>query len=119
VSESALAHLRLQLYYQLPMLLVAVVALVLAVALWRRAPQACLCVALGGAILLFTGVIFPVVQATLLESIEAGRERGDAVKLMNQMGLVATWVRAGGVAIIVAAAFVGRAPVRRADGPRE
>ncbi len=108
MSEAAKSMLWSQLTYQLPMLIVAVVALVMAVVFWRRAHPASACVALGAVLLLFTGLVFPVVTAMLYDSGDEGRPSADTIKLMNQIGLVASIVRAGAVGILVAAAFVGR-----------
>ena len=100
MSSFNVSYLISQFAYQIPAVLVYVVALVLAVVYLKRCliPSIMTLVAVG--ILLSTMVVFTVIQVHLIQSQQ--------YRLSSYLGFFATLTRAVGNMLLVAAIFVGR-----------
>lgn len=104
------------LLVQTPVLLVYLIAIVLAFMFWRRAPSTGILVLLGAGLLLFVGVLWPFAfQFLIVMREEWGWDHERFGIAIQGLGLVSNLARAVGVALLVAAAFVGRRA--SADGP--
>jgi hypothetical protein len=102
-----------QIGYQIPALLVYLVAFILALAFMSRATIPCVLTLAGVAVLVVGTLGLTLVQASLFDSRQAsGRPAADFAWLMSLTALAGSCVRAVGLGFLVAAIFVGRrAPV--------
>ncbi|HXT61386.1 MAG TPA: hypothetical protein VN699_22275 [Pirellulales bacterium] len=107
MQDAGLSFLASQLGYQLPALLVYLVG-ALAVAFMRRARAPSLLALAGTAVLLISAVAASAFQAYLLHLQQAGGRDDETRQLMQAVGIAASCIRAGGLALLVAAIFVGR-----------
>ena len=98
-----------QLLAQSPLLLVYLIAIVLALVFWRRSPTPSVLVFLGAVLLL----VITVAHASAFQYLVGIRPPwvGDSRRLgrvLTTLNLLSTLIQACGLALVVAAAFVGR-----------
>ncbi|MBL8794207.1 MAG: hypothetical protein JNM56_09895 [Planctomycetia bacterium] len=102
-----------QLATQLPLFLVYAAGMVFALVFWRRGPIACLLTLLACAVLFLLAIVQTFATQYLLRT-RLDLE-GDTVRIgtmMTAIGVIAGFLRAVGIGMLIAAVFVGRrAPV--------
>lgn len=108
MGETGTSYLLSQLGYQAPSLLVYLVAFILALVYMSRASTPCILTLVGVGILVITTLGQAVVQASLMDGRQSGRDTVDFARLMGIVGLAGSCVRAVGLGFLVAAIFVGR-----------
>jgi predicted membrane protein len=100
MNNSIVPYMITQLGYQVPALLVYMVAFVLSIVFMRRALLASILTLLGIAVLVITTFALLVAQAYLIQSRNQG--------WMTTVGIGGNCLRASGLSLLVAAIFVGR-----------
>ncbi len=108
MGEAGTSYLLSQLGYQAPALLVYLAAFILALVYMSRSSMPCILTLVGVGILVITTLGLAVVQASLIDGREAGRDIAQFVRLQGIVGLAGSCVRAVGLGFLVAAIFVGR-----------
>jgi hypothetical protein len=112
-----------QLLGQVPTLLVYIVGIVLALVFWRRAPIPCGLTLLALGILLFTTLGQTFLTFYMIHSMRGAGNPESFGWMMFVIGIASAILRAGAVALLLAAVFVGRnvavrpPPVDRGPGP--
>lgn len=109
MGDAATSYLFNQVGYHVPALIVYLVTCVLALVFITRAPVPSMLALSGAVILGLTTIAVAVLQAYLIEN--RGYDQQTA-ELINLSGKIGAYVRAIGLALLVAAIFVGR---RRPD----
>lgn len=105
-----------QLAIQSPVLLVHLAGVVVAFACWQRMPTTSLLVLMGAGIMLATSIARVFLYQYLSHSTaQAAQDMQQRVLMFTMVGLLTSIVYAGGLALLVAAAFVGRR--QRAEVP--
>lgn len=115
MNREATTYLLSQLGSQVPAMLVLAIATVLAFVFLRRAFLASVMTLAGVAVMVVTKIGIAMVQANLIESRPSGG--GDAEefgRMMAMIGFTGACAHAVGLALLVAAIFVGRGKVVRA-----
>ncbi len=100
-----LTHTLTQLAYQSPVLLVLFVGLILSVAFWDRCPVPCALTLVGTGLLLLVSVAQTIFTQYLFHA-SWGQER--LASMLTAVGLVCTLIYTVGMALCLAAVFVGR-----------
>lgn len=102
-------QLATQLALSIPLFLVLLVGVILAVVLWRRCTMACVLVLCAAALIGAAAVVFPVVQFRLIDEHQAGAMDTQTLSsTLSVLGVVVGALRTVGLALLVAAVFVGR-----------
>jgi hypothetical protein len=115
MDEAAMSYLWQQLAYQVPVLLVYLIGFVLALLFFGRQPTAALLTLIGTGLLVLVTVAVVVVQAFLVQQrMEENWSVERFARLMSTVGLAGSIGRAIGLALVVAAVFVGRGHTRPA-----
>jgi hypothetical protein len=108
-QSPALSHIISQLQFQAPVLVVYFVAIVLSIVFFRRAPLPALLTIAGILTLVTVSIAVAGIQGYVIQSqLTQGRTNADRAAQMNMIGLVGSFGRAFGAALLVAAIFVGR-----------
>lgn len=121
MGQAATSHLLQQLAYQAPVLLVYLVGLALGLATLRRHLLASILTAVGNGLSLVITVVVAIVQACLFQArVDDDLPVERYAQLMSVVAITGSVGRAVGIALIVAAVFVGRrrpTPVDAGSGP--
>lgn len=110
MGEVGLNFLLQQLGYQVPTLVVCLVAFVLALVFVRRAMWPALLTMAGVAVLVFAALGLAVIQAFLWDARADGLDQDKFAWRMRALAITGSVARALGLALLVAAVFVGRKP---------
>ena len=114
MTRDSTTYLLSQLGAQVPTMLVLAIATALAFIFLRRAFLASMLTLAGVIVILATKVGVAVVQSSLIDSRESsGYSSEELGRLMAMIGFTGACVHALGLALLVAAIFVGR---RRVEG---
>ena len=98
-----------QLLVQSPVLLVYLLGMILAFVFWHRSPATGMLVLLGTGLLLFSSVVWPFVFQYVIRMHNEWDWKAERLgAAMSAMGLVASFIHAVGLALLLAGAFVGR-----------
>ncbi len=97
--------------HQMPLILVSVAGMIFAMILWRRQPLACGLVLTGSALLLLVQLIHISWECIFIPELEAQGAIPSGIDELILYGL--PYLAALGIALILAAAFVGRREGRR------
>ncbi len=98
-----------QLLVQSPVLLVYLLGMILAFVFWHRSPSTGTLVLLGTGLLLFSSIVWPFVfQYVIRMRAEWGWEHERLGAVLSGIGLVASFIHAVGLALLLVGAFVGR-----------
>ena len=98
-----------QLAYRVPALLIYLIAFVLAIVYWNRARTASLLTMLGTVISVVTSIGFIILQSVLMHSeMDGGSGVADRAQMMSALGMTSSCAHSIGLALFVAAIFVGR-----------
>lgn len=109
MQDAGMSYLAVQLGYQLPALLTYLVGGALAVAFMGRARVPSLLALAGSGVLLVSTIAAAAFQAYLIHLQQVGGHDDATRQLMQVVAIAASCVRASGLALLVAAIFVGRA----------
>jgi len=92
-----------------PLLLAYIIALVVAVVFWSDFPQTCALVLGAALVLLLMTFIQPIIQQQLYNAMRRqGTSMQNYGQLVSAVAIVANIFRAGGIGLLVWAAFTGR-----------
>lgn len=99
----------MQLAHQTPGLIVYLAGIVLAAVLWRRSPVPCLLTLLACGLLLAVNLVQTIsTQWLIVQHSEGAWEVSRLSAVMTAVSFIGTFFRAVGVALLLAAVFVGR-----------
>ena len=111
-STNAVFQFVAMLVPQAAMLVVYLLGAFLAIRWWRRYPRPAMLVLLGVSILLATSLATTAIQVYVVRTVAPGGGGAASISSIFQIvGLVAGVVRAGGTALLIAAAFAERRTV--------
>jgi hypothetical protein len=111
MSESIFPQLAQQLVCQSPVFLVYLVAFVLALVYLRKAPLASTLTLVGVVVLVASGLAVGVIQMLLIQSHRGGSQGAvNLGQMVTLVSMVGCGFHAIGLALLVAAVFVGRRP---------
>jgi hypothetical protein len=105
--QSTLAFTLSQLFGQLPVLLVYVGGIVLCGVWSRRAPRAAMLAMIGCGLMLLTTVATSMAQTYFIVN-RGGAPAASIGQIMFAIGIGGSLLRAGGLALLIAAVFAGR-----------
>jgi hypothetical protein len=109
MDSASFSFLGQQLAYSLPQLLVYLVGLILAIIFFRKYSTAALLVLCGSIVLLVTSLGQTFIQFYLFRArVESGWSAAGYAQMLLIVSMVANIIRALGLALWLAAVFVGR-----------